>query len=93
MVAMTEEEKKRLEEILSDIGDLMEEVCCVALHSFGKFSIHRYTKNVYEQYLPRSLCDIFNSCNLFSACGQRFLDLIWKWFRAKPGRGQTVGGH
>jgi hypothetical protein len=26
MVAMTEDEKKRLEEILSDMGDLMEEV-------------------------------------------------------------------
>ena len=29
VVAMTEEEKKRLEEILSDLGDLMEEVGCV----------------------------------------------------------------
>lgn len=33
MVAMTEDEKKRLEEILSDTGDLMEKVreCIVSL--------------------------------------------------------------
>lgn len=41
MVAMTEDEKKRLEEILSDTGDLMEKVreCIVSLLRMVRFNV------------------------------------------------------
>lgn len=81
MVAMTEEEKKRLEEILSDMGDLMEEVG-LSNRRFFTFDI-----NLNEFYFLKHPAIL----TFILASQQRIPDCIWKRFCSKSRRGKTTG--